>query len=240
MRLVYINPNSTESMTDSIVEVARAALPGADILGWTNFEGPPAIQGAKDGEEAVAGLRRLLPEARAAGADAIVIACFDDTGLAEIRPEAHCPVLGIGQSAFHMAVLLGRPFAVVTTLPISVPVLEGNIAVYGFGRSCVGVRPCGLGVLAVEAGGEHVLDRIAGEIDAAAKDGAGAVLLGCAGMARHRPALAARSDLVILDGVEASAYLAEAACRGMRRSAAVAGGMASLPDRTCSAAQDRV
>jgi allantoin racemase len=218
MRLLYINPNSTEALTESIVEVARQAMPEAEVLGWTNDEGPPAIQGAKDGEAAVSGVMQLLPKAREAGVDAIVIACFDDTGLAETRAAAHCPVLGIGQSAFHMAALLGHRFAVVTTLPISVPVIEGNISVYGFGRNCVGVRPCGLGVLAVEAGGEHVLERIAGEIEGAERDGAGAVLLGCAGMSRHRVALAARTGPVIVDGVEASAFLAEAAYRGATRS----------------------
>ncbi|HHC29304.1 MAG TPA: HyuE hydantoin racemase, partial [Rhodobacterales bacterium] len=34
-RLVYINPNATEAMTASIVAAARAALPGAEIVGMT-------------------------------------------------------------------------------------------------------------------------------------------------------------------------------------------------------------
>ncbi|WP_172297012.1 aspartate/glutamate racemase family protein [Pseudoruegeria sp. HB172150] len=213
MRLLYINPNSTEAMTDSIVTAARNALPEAEIIGWTNHAGPPAIQGAADGKAAVPGLMALLPKARAAGVDALVIACFDDTGLAEVRAAAHCPVVGIGQAAFHMAALFGQRFAVVTTLPVSVPVIEGNIAAYGFGRACVAVRPSGLGVLEVEAGGPAVLARLGSEISAAARDGAGAVVLGCAGMALHRDKLTLASGPVLIDGVEASALLAAAAVR---------------------------
>ncbi|WP_425049781.1 aspartate/glutamate racemase family protein [Psychromarinibacter sp. S121] len=211
MRLLYINPNSTAEMTDSIVAAAQAAVPGAEVLGWTNHDGPPAIQGAADGDAAVPGLLALLPKARAAKADAIVIACFDDTGLGSARAMAHCPVLGIGQAGFHMAALMGGRFGVVTTLPVSVPVIEGNIASYGFAAACTGVRPSGLPVLAVEEGGDEVLSILDREIAAAAADGARTVVLGCAGMARHRQALSRPGGPVLIDGVAASALLAAAA-----------------------------
>ena len=95
MRLLFINPNSTEAMTHSIAETARAATPEHEVLGWTNHAGPPAIQGPADGEAAVVGVIGLLAKAKAQDVDCIVIACFDDTGLAEIRAAAHCPVIGV-------------------------------------------------------------------------------------------------------------------------------------------------
>ncbi|MBP1806291.1 aspartate/glutamate racemase family protein [Rubellimicrobium aerolatum] len=211
MRLLLVNPNSTAAMTDSAVAVARRVLPEAEVLGWTNHDGPPAIQGPADGAAAVAGLRAMLPRARAEAVDALVIACFDDTGLQEIRAAAHCPVIGIGQAAVHLAALLVGRFSVVTTLPVSVPVLEGNIAGYGFGTQCARVRPSGLPVLEVEAGGPAVMARLAEEIEAAAReDGAQAVVLGCAGMAPLRAALQARSPVPLVDGVEAAALLGRA------------------------------
>ncbi|OYU17603.1 MAG: HyuE hydantoin racemase, partial [Rhodobacteraceae bacterium PARR1] len=93
MRLLYINPNSTASMTDQVTAVARAALPEAEVLGWTNHAGPPAIQGPEDGAAAVVGLMAMLPQAAEVGADVIIIACFDDTGLDDLRAAAHCPVI---------------------------------------------------------------------------------------------------------------------------------------------------
>jgi allantoin racemase len=170
MRILYINPNSTSSMTEAVATCARKALPAdCEVLGWTNHHGPPAIQGPADGEAALPGLLARLDPAREAGVDAIVIACFDDTGLEALRAAAHCPVLGIGQAAYAMAALLGGPFAVVTTLAVSVPVIAGNIERQGFARHCAAIRPTGLPVLEVEAGGARVLERIGQQIALAAR-----------------------------------------------------------------------
>lgn len=221
MRILYLNPNSTEQMTASVIAGARASVPtGIEVLGWTNTVGPPAIQGPEDGAAAVPGLLAMLEPAQQVGADAIVIACFDDTGLAEMRAAAHCPVLGIGQSSYAMAGLLGRRFSVVTTLDVSVPVIAENIRRQGFDGNCAAVRPTGLPVLTVEAGGEAVIDRIVQEIVVAAKkDGAETAILGCAGMTGLREAIASRAALPIIDGVQASAALAMAAAViGRRRS----------------------
>lgn len=209
MRLLFINPNSTEAMTHSIAETARAATPEHEVLGWTNHAGPPAIQGPADGEAAVVGVIGLLAKAKAQDVDCIVIACFDDTGLAEIRAAAHCPVIGIGQAAFHMAALLGHRFSVVTTLPVSVPVIEENIASYGFGGICARVRPSNLPVLEVEEAAPPAMARLAEELAfAEAEDSIGAVVLGCAGMAALAPRLSQGTKLLLIDGVASAARLA--------------------------------
>ncbi|WP_323769034.1 aspartate/glutamate racemase family protein [Antarctobacter sp.] len=210
MRLLYLNPNATEAMTDSMVSVARDAAPGAEVLGWTNYLGPPAIQGPEDGEAAVEGLLSLLPEARAAAVDAIVIGCFDDTGLGRIRSAAHCPVIGIGQAAMSLAALHGNRFGIVTTLDVSVPVIAANVDLYGHRQACVGVFASGLPVLEVEGGGPRVEDRLAMTIAGAKAAGAGAIVLGCAGMSRLRHSLSDRTDTVLIDGVVASAIIAQA------------------------------
>lgn len=211
MRLVYINPNATQAMTEAMVAAAQAAAPEAEVLGWTNHAGPPAIQGPENGAAAVPGVLSLVPKAEAAGADAIVIGCFDDTGLAEARAAAAVPVLGIGQASYVAAALLGHRFSVVTTLAVSVPVIEGNIAAQGFAASCASVRASGLPVLVVDEGSEATRQRLAEEIRAAKVDGAAAVVLGCAGMAALAPDLAARTGVPLIDGVAAAARLAPAA-----------------------------
>lgn len=211
MRLVYINPNATEAMTTSVVDVARKALPEADIFGLTNHDGPPAIEGPEDGARAVTGLLKLIPHAQALRADAIIIACFDDTGLDEMRKAALCPVFGIGQSAYTMAQLIGAQFSVVTSLAVSVPVIEGNINTTGFGPICRSVRASGLGVLAIDTGTPDTVARLSDEINLAqTQDGATAVVLGCAGMARLQTALGTTTDIPLIDGVAASAHLAQA------------------------------
>lgn len=211
MHLVYINPNATSAMTDAIVATARAALPAARITGLTNTDGPPAIEGREDGEAAIAGVLAQVAVAQGAGADAIIIACFDDTGLAEAKAAAHCPVLGIGHSAYMLAALAGGRFSVVTSLPVSVPVIEDNIARSGFAASCAAVHACGLPVLDIDAGSEAARARLAQAIRKTCEaDQPRSVILGCAGMAPLRRDLEARTGARLIDGVSGSAYLAAA------------------------------
>ncbi|MHA3976522.1 aspartate/glutamate racemase family protein [Halovulum sp. GXIMD14794] len=212
MRIAYINPNSTEGMTDAIVATAREALPDAEIFGLTNADGPPAIEGAEDGARAVPGVLSRLDVARVQGAEAIVIACFDDTGLTEAQAKSGLPVLGIGQASYVMASLLGLRFSVVTSLPVSIPVIEVNIRALGYAGHCASIRASGLPVLTIDEGGPEVIARIASEIELArTEDGAAAAVLGCAGMAPLRAALQVTTDIPLIDGVAASAHLARAA-----------------------------
>jgi allantoin racemase len=195
-------------MTAGMLAVARGVLPGADVMGWTNTGGPAAIQGAEDGAAAVPGLLEMLPEARAARADALVIGCFDDTGLVELRARAHCPVIGIGRAAFHLAATGGPGFAVLTTLPVSVPVIEANLADAGLAGQCRGVFASGVPVLEVDAGAPETLERLAGDIRALEGQGASNIVLGCAGMSRHHRALAKGARVPLVDPVRASALAA--------------------------------
>ncbi|MBB5720535.1 allantoin racemase [Loktanella ponticola] len=210
MRILFLNPNATEAMTDSIVSVAKTAAADVDILGWTNHSGPAAIQGPEDGERAISGLMDLLPSAKAEKADVIVIGCFDDTGLDALHAAAHCPVIGIGQAGMAIAALYGGRFGVVTTLAVSVPVIEDNVMTYGHQMACAGVFASGLPVLEVEAGGAHVTQRLLETITVGKNAGAHALVLGCAGMARLKPELALKSNAVLVDGVSASVNLAHA------------------------------
>lgn len=197
-------------MTDSVVSVARQEVPQAEVLGWTNHDGPAAIQGPEDGEMAIDGLLSLLPKAKSARADAIVIACFDDTGLDLIRAAAHCPVIGIGQAAMTAAALHQGRFGIVTTLDVSVPVISANVASYGYQAVCTGVLASGVPVLEVEAGGAEVETQLVATILRSKDAGAHAIILGCAGMCRMSAALTARTGAVLVDGVQTSAHLASA------------------------------
>lgn len=211
MRIMVINPNATVSMTEKIAAAARAALPaGASVIALTNHAGPASIQGPEDGARAVPGLLALVAGATTdARADAIVIACFDDTALAEARALSPVPVIGIGEAAFHAAMMLGARYSVVTTLSVSVPVIEANLAAYGIAGSCIRVRASEVPVLDLEHPGSAAEDRVSAEIARAlAEDGAAAIVLGCAGMADLAARLQARHGVPVIDGVAAACGMA--------------------------------
>ena len=214
MRILIINPNTTASMTDKIGAAARlAARPGTTITALNPASGPAAIQGPEDGEAALPGLFELFDreiiEKRAH--DMVVIACFDDTGLLTLKKRSPVPVLGIGEAAFHAAMLTGERFSVVTTLSVSIPVIEENLTAYGFSKRCSRVRASEIPVLELEAGDEATTEILAAEINLAiTEDGCDSIVLGCAGMADLADKLTHRFGLPVVDGVASAVALCEA------------------------------
>ncbi len=212
MKIHIINPNSTASMTEKIGEAARAvAAPGTAILA-TNPQGTPAsIEGHADEAAAVPPLLREIIEGTEAGADAFVLACFDDPGLFACREVTDRPVVGICEAAMMAASILAVRFSVVTTLPRSIPIIEDLADRYGHTRRCRRVRSAAIPVLALEEDGDNAAALVRAEVLAAIReDGVDAVILGCAGMADLAATLSAETGIPILDGVAAATKLAEA------------------------------
>ncbi len=211
MRIVIVNPNTSAAMTATIAAAARqAASSTTEIVAVQPRSGPISIEGVYDGAIAVPGVVEEILHAEASGADAHVIACFDDTGLDAARSAAAAPVIGIGEAAFHVASLVSSRFTVVTTLARSVPIIERNLAMAGLAARCARVRATDISVLALEDPASNARGRISDMIAAAIRDeGADGIVLGCAGMANLAGDLSATHGLPVIEGVAAATRLAE-------------------------------
>ena len=149
VRILIINPNTTNKMTQSIDQTIQNHAPQFVTAKTINPEfGPESIEGFFDEAFSVPGLLHELE--RHKDWDGFVIACFDDTGLDAARCLVSGPVVGIGEAAFHMASLLAHKFSVITTLARSIPVIEQNLFKYGLDRRCASVQASGIGVLELE------------------------------------------------------------------------------------------
>lgn len=212
MRILVVNPNTTLSMTEKIAASARAvAAPGTGIVAATPADGPASIEGYYDEAFCLPGLLQTVRDGVADGAQAVVVACFDDTGVDACRQLVPVPVIGICQAAMQTAVLLAHGFSVVTTLGRSVPIIERLAFGYGMERHCRRVRAAEVPVLDLENDPHAAALRIRHEVHAAfAEDGAEAVLLGCAGMTELAGALTAEAGAPVIDGVAAAVKIAEA------------------------------
>lgn len=218
IRIAITNPNTTASMTDSIARAARAAA-ASDvevIAGQSNY-GPEAIEGPFDGALAVPGMLMRMKAAEREGAQAHVIACFDDTGLDAARALLDGPVVGIGEAAMHVTSMLGHSFAVVTTLSRSVPILEDNVARYGFSSRCRAVLASDIPVLDLHDPASGATHRISALIEEARAHGAESIVLGCAGMADFARDLEAQHGLPVVEGVGAAVGLASLMARSGAR-----------------------
>ena len=139
MRLLIINPNTTQLVTDTIGKAARAAAsPGTEItLATANF-GAEVI--ASRAEDIVAAHAALEVAAQHAGqCDAVIIAASWDSGLLGIREALRVPVVGLTESACTMATLLGDRFGLVTFGARSVPCYRNRVKSYGLIERLAGV-----------------------------------------------------------------------------------------------------
>lgn len=206
MRILVINPNSTQAVTDGIsaaVEPLRAA--GIEIDCATLAEGPPGIESdAHVAEVATPILTKIATDA----ADAYVIACFSDPGLEAARGATSKPVLGISESAYLTALTRGERFGVISILPTSIPRHLRYIRRMGLMERFAGDRAIGLGVTALgdaekslalmEETGHALIER----------DGADVLILGCAGMASQRAILEARLGVPVIEPCQAGVAMA--------------------------------
>jgi allantoin racemase len=217
VRLLLINPNTTASMTAAI-EASAAAVAGSDTVVEANNPtvGPASIENDDDERRCVPG---LLDQVRSAAGrpdtsrpDAYVVACFGDPGLDDVRNLVDVPVLGIAQAAMHAAALAARGFSVVTSMPATVP-RGWELAKAYTPSHCLGVYASDIPVLAIDSDPSTV-GPIGDRCEAALKaDGSGAIVLGCAAMAKFAGPLSRRLGVPVIDGVVAATLLAEALVR---------------------------
>ena len=212
MKLLLINPNTTASMTHAMAHTARTvAAPGTVVVGRQPSFGPASIESHFDEVFAAAGVAEQVKLAQGEDFDAVVIACFGDPGLDAARELTCAPVLGIAEAAFHAASFVATGFSVVTTMKRTCITAERLVQRYGFERVCRGVHGTDIPVLALEDGGDAVLAQIEAAARAALdRDGSGAIVLGCGGMADLCTVLQQRLGVPVVDGVSAAVKLAEA------------------------------
>jgi Asp/Glu/hydantoin racemase len=136
--LLVLNPNTSQAMTEAVVSAARALLPpGLRAIGWTASAGPPVIKDRPSYDVAAAAMPALLAEAPRA--DAILLACFGDPGLAVLRERAGEPVTGLAEAAILAARQRGERFAILTAGAAWVPILTDCVAAGGAAHLLAGV-----------------------------------------------------------------------------------------------------
>lgn len=206
-----INPNTSQAMTETIAAAARAvAAPGTEILAICPQEGAPSIEGHFDEAIAAIGVLQQVKAGREAGVSGHVIACFGDPGLLAARELADKPVVGIAEAAMHMATLVATRFSIVTTLPRTLVIARHLLHQYGFERHCAALHAIDLPVLALEDGSGRAQQKVREQcIQAKQRDGSGAIVLGCGGMADLARELTLELGIPVIDGVSAAVKMIE-------------------------------
>jgi allantoin racemase len=211
MRIKVINPNTTQSMTNTIAAAARvAAAPGTDIVAVSPAMGPASIETHYDEAMCLPGVLDEVRKGEADGCDGYVIACFGDPGLMAAREVAKGPVVGIAEAALHVASLIGTGFSIVSTLERTRPMIEHLVDAYGMRHRCRSVRLTDIAVLDLEKPESNARAVVVEECRrAVAEDRAESVVLGCAGMADFAAFVTRAIGAPVIDGVGAAVKLVE-------------------------------
>jgi allantoin racemase len=206
--ILVINPNSNPAVTAGF-DAALAPLrfvDGPTIRSATLAEGPFGIESQLDVEQVVLPLRRMVEADNAAAA--FVIACYSDPGLHACREGTRRPVFGIAECAVLTALARGERFGVIAIAAKSIRRHVRYLRQMGLTDRLAGERPLDMSV-AETASGEDTLGRmVAVGRDLVEKDRADVVIMGCAGMARHRAPLEAALGVPVIDPIQVAVAMA--------------------------------
>ena len=205
--IVVINPNSSERITAQIADAVAAS----DVEVVRSKLGPPAIETDAD---VAASIPPMLEMARTRTASAVVVACFSDPGVDELRAESTVPVVGIAEAAVREALRHGRRIGVISSLEASLPRHERYWKKLGLEEDVVADIPVGLGVLELDTAPAEERAVAAGREVVAA--GADVIVLGCTGMTHMQARLEGVLGVPVIDPCRAAVEAARSAAAGDR------------------------
>ncbi len=211
MKIILVNVNTSESMTEVIAAGARKyASPGTQTIALRPFFGPEAVDcNFESYLSAVGVMDRVL--AYDEPYDAVVLAGFGEHGRDGLQELIEQPVIEICEASAYVAMLIARSYSVVTTLQRSVAAIEDRLRLAGVAERCASVRASGMSTLDIDADPQGA---IRGSVDeartAVTQDHAVAICLGCAGMAGLEEAITTELGVPVVDGIGAAVRLAEA------------------------------
>jgi allantoin racemase len=210
MRLLLINGNTTEFVTETAAaEARRSCRADTEILAVTSEFGAAVISTRT--EHAIAEHAMVTLAARhAAGCDAAVVVVSYDTGLKALRELLPIPVVGMTEAALLTACMLGGRIGLVALGARVQPIYRELVASYGLDKRIAGWRVREASSV-YSPGDTTAIDRMLVETanEIVAQDGAEAVILLGAVMAGAPRRVQAEVPVPVLDGVACGVRQAE-------------------------------
>jgi allantoin racemase len=212
MRILIINPNTSQSMTDKIGVVAnQVSREDTDITVVCPESGPVTIESSYDEAYAIGPTIDLVRAALQEDYDAVILACFCEIGVEAAREIATVPVFGLEEVTLATAITLGNKFGVLTEKRPRVAMKERHVRRYGLLKRMASIRPLELSVAELDrepertkAAGMDLAQRMVEE------DGAEVIIMGCAAMAGYSDEIERELGVPVLDPMTTAVKFVEA------------------------------
>lgn len=205
--VVVINPNSNQTVTDGLEKSLSYfnQFDGCFIECVTLEEGPFGIESQLDSDSVVIPLANIVKSRKDAAA--FVIACYSDPGIDACRSIASQPVFGIQESGVLTALSRADLFGVIAISDASVERHRRYLARMQVLNRLAGEIALNISV-DESANGTGTYQRLVEVGYQLIKMGAGVIILGCAGMSRHRLNLEAELKIPVIDPTQAAVSMA--------------------------------
>jgi allantoin racemase len=210
MRLLLINPNISDSVSDLIrAEAQRSAAPGTEIEVLTAPFGVAYIETRFEALIGAYATAHLAAEHHARY-DAVVVAAFGDPGLTGLREALPIPVTGLTEAALASAHLLGNRISIIAISQRIQAWYREVVTSYGFAGRLASIRALDRPLSAI--GGvqeEHAAALKTLAERAVDEDGAEVIVLAGAPLAGLARSLKGQLPVPVVDGVSSAVRHAE-------------------------------
>jgi Asp/Glu/hydantoin racemase len=211
VRLLLINPNITDAMTESMAsEARRFASSGTEIVPVTAAFGTQYVENRVEAAIASHAVLHALA-VHAGGCDAAIVCAFGDPCLAAAREFADIPIVGIQESAILTAWMLGRRYSIICLTPRLRTWYIECAHEHGLAGRLASVRALDARITDITRAKQQFRDHLVRNcMDAIEQDAAEVIIFGggpIAGLARE-----VRDQIPVptLDGVSCAVRMAEA------------------------------
>ncbi len=201
MKVLLVNGNRTQAVTDHCLRVARAvARPGIEFEGVTAHFGADIVTAEPENVLAAHAVLDLLAEHHARF-DAAILAISFDSGLFAARDLVPIPVIGMTEAALQAAAADGEPVGVVLFGEASLPLYEAHFARLPEGRAIRAIRVVKITSVATYLDADAQARAVLAEIAALEGEGIRHVVICGAAMAGLAARLAPNCRARLFDGI---------------------------------------
>lgn len=208
--ILLINPNTSETSTAMMVEIAKAVAPASfAITGATAAHGAAMITDEAEMQCAAAELPRTWLRS---GADhaGVIVSAFGDPGIDTLRGLTPLPVVGICEASIRAAAAGGRRFGIATVTPGLADLIAHCVERLDLGHCYSGIRLTPGSPTALAADPAALKDALAAAIGECIRlDRAETVIIGGGPLARAAAELQQCFEVPLIEPIPAAVHAME-------------------------------
>tara|TARA_B100001093_G_scaffold492419_1_gene533523 strand:+ start:349 stop:1086 length:738 start_codon:yes stop_codon:yes gene_type:complete len=212
MKILLYNPNTSESITNTLYETAKLVVSkGTTLVPMTAKKGFPYISTKVEAQITGTNVLEVIAQ-KQLEYDAIIIAAFGDPGLIAARDLFRIPIIGLGEAAMLSACLFGKKFSIISFTNAMSAWYEESVELLGLQSRYAGFRAIDDVVLSIDKIKSLQKDALINSANKAVNvDGGNVVIFAGAPLSGFKKIVQKEINVPIIDCAEAALKQAELA-----------------------------